>query len=174
MNERFPFPGAARELRSAARGIMEGEIYKVTEENPLISMTISRLLSEAGLSERSAAGADIFACFSSDGTVLGIASGRQFGTDSLLVYITVAKELRGRGTGSRLVNRILSYYSGACARSFVLSPEGAEGFFEKFGFRRETSDKLPQAIRESRAAAAIELAANTVMELDLPKKWPIL
>jgi N-acetylglutamate synthase-like GNAT family acetyltransferase len=69
---------------------------------------------------------------------------------------------------------VLGFYAGRCRRIWTLAPAGAAGFFEQFGFHPAASDRLPAAVRESRSLRSIEIARTTVLEMDLPRQWPIL
>jgi len=153
---------------------MDREIYKVTDINPRLSMEMENLLRLAGLSERNAPNGDLFASFESDGTLTGAVSGRQFEKDSLLRFVAVREEQRRESIGSALVGRLLSYYSGACERTFVLSPPPVVSFFARFGFEGIRSDGLPGRIRDSADLARVRIASCEIMSLELPKKWPIV
>lgn len=153
---------------------MSAQVYKVTGISPKVSMEVRDLLSAEGLAGRLVPGTELFAAFASDDTVEGIAGTARFETESLLGFVAVRDGSRGRGIGSGLVGHVLGYHAGTCRRVWTLAPLSAAGFFERFGFKAAPSDRLPTALRESRHLRSVEIARSTVLELDLPRRWPVL
>lgn len=153
---------------------MSGQIYKVTGISPKVAMEVRDLLETEKLDGRYVAGADIFAAFDSDGALEGVAGSAEFETECLLQFVAVRGASRRRGTGSGLVGHILGYYAGRCRRIWALAPARCAGFFERFGFQPAASDRLPRAVRDSRSLRSVEIARMKVLEMDLPRQWPIL
>lgn len=153
---------------------MSGQIYKVTGISPKVSLEVKDLLEAEGLGGRYIPGADLFAAFDSEGAVEGIAGSKGFETECLLQFVAVRGVSRRHGIGSGLVGHVLGYYAGRCRRIWTLAPAGAAGFFERFGFHASSSDRLPPAVRDSRSLRSVEIARTTVLEMDLPRQWPVL
>lgn len=153
---------------------MSAQIYKVTGISPKVAMEVRDLLEAEGLYGRYVPGADLFAAFGSDGALEGVAGSAALEMESLLQFVAVRAGSRRAGIGSGLVGHALGYYAGRCRRIWALAPAGAAGFFERFGFRAASSDRLPARVRESRGLRSVEIARSTVLEMDLPRQWPIL
>jgi N-acetylglutamate synthase-like GNAT family acetyltransferase len=137
-------------------------------------MQIRDLLEAERLAARYVPGAELFAAFGSDGLLDGVAGSVGFETECLLQFVAVREGARRRGLGSGLVGHVLGYYAGTCRRIWALAPAAAAPFFERFGFRPSASDRLPRSVRESRSLRSVEIAGATVLEMDLPRQWPIL
>lgn len=137
-------------------------------------MDAAELLDDTGLSARRFPGGDMFASFSSDGRLLGLASSRRFDSDCFLRYVAVRDGSRLDGIGSSLVGRILSYYSGECEKIFLVSPPDTADFFVRFGFAKINPGKLPEDIRESKELQSVSISTSVVMGLELPRKWPMI
>jgi N-acetylglutamate synthase-like GNAT family acetyltransferase len=153
---------------------MSAQVYKVTGISPAVEKQIRDLLEAEGLAGRFVREADLFAAFGSDGELDGIAGSAGFETECLLQFVAVRDGARRRGLGSGLVGHVLGYYAGRCRRIWALAPAPAARFFERFGFRASATDRLPPAVRESRSLRAVEIARSAVLEMDLPRQWPIL
>jgi N-acetylglutamate synthase-like GNAT family acetyltransferase len=153
---------------------MSAQVYKVTGISPAVEMQIRDLLEAEGLSERYVSGADLFAAFGSDGVLDGVAGSAGFETECLLQFVAVRGGARRSGLGSGLVGHVLGYYAGRCRRIWTLAPARAAAFFERFGFRPSATDRIPHAVRESRSLRSVEIARSTVLEMDLPRQWPVL
>lgn len=80
-----------------------------------------------------------------DGEV--VACGRVIGDGGMYFYVQdmiVVPEYHGRGLGARVMEAILGYIGGvAKAGAFVglMAAENAEGFYERYGFRRRPDDR---------------------------------
>ncbi len=153
---------------------MDGQVFKVTGLNPRLEMEIGRLMKESAMPVSWLEGPEIFARFDSQGSVAGVAGSRALGNDCILQFVAVRGDMRRQGVGSSLVGRVLDFYSGECERIFLLSRKDTEGFFERFGFGRISSDMIPDSIRNSKAVDGVEIARTIIMTHDLPRKWPIL
>ncbi|MBU8922545.1 MAG: GNAT family N-acetyltransferase [Bacteroidales bacterium] len=151
---------------------MSGQIYKVTETNPRFEMELAILLKDTGLDSRESGGGVVYAAFDSGGSLTGAAAVRQMGADCLLKYVVVIEARRGKGLGSRLVGKALTFCSGECERAWVISGEDSMPFFERFGFEGATTDMIPDLIRRSRDLKEIEIASFRVLLLEFPTKWP--
>ncbi len=151
---------------------MSGQIYRVTETNPRFDMELAELLKDSGLVSRMPGGGVVYASFDSGGSLTGVAAAKQMETDCLLKYVAVAAQLRGKGYGSSLVGRALTFCSGECERAWVLPDEDNLPFFERFGFEPATSDMIPDHISRSRDLKEVEIASFRVMLLEFPTKWP--
>jgi len=153
---------------------MSGQIYKITGISPKLSMDVKSLLEDEGLAGRYLPGADLFAAFDSEGGLEGAAGSNRFETECLLRFVAVRAASRRRGIGSGLVGHALGYYAGRCRRMWAVAPLRSAGFFERFGFRAVTTDRLPPAVRNSRDLRDVEIARAKVLLMDLPRKWPLL
>ncbi len=153
---------------------MEAEIYKITDLHSELRKEIERLPGLEGSTARKSRTEDIFGAFSSDGSLLGVVTGKRFDGDCLLKHLAVRSDYQNKGTGSGLTGRFLSSYSGICERCYALSLPEMKGFFERFGFEQARSGALPDHIRETEYLQDIEIAGIVVMILKMPKKWPIV
>ncbi|MBN1164248.1 MAG: GNAT family N-acetyltransferase [Candidatus Krumholzibacteriota bacterium] len=153
---------------------MDGLVFKVTELNPRLEMDIRDLVEAAGAGDRWIPGGDLFARFDSEGSALGIAGAREFELDCLIELVVVREDWRGKGIGSGLVNKILGYYAGECERVFALADNYTVDFFARFGFESGRRERLPEAIRDFLDIHGVEIASMVIMDIGLPRKWPII
>ncbi len=97
------------------------------------------------------------------GEVVGVGGLERRGDVALLRSLAVARAGRGAGLGQRLVARLLDQAREGGVTSLWLLTEGAEGFFEHFGFRPVSRDQVPEAIRTSHEFSEACPATATVM-----------
>ncbi|MGZ8624918.1 MAG: GNAT family N-acetyltransferase [Actinomycetota bacterium] len=80
-----------------------------------------------------------------DGVAVGC--GRVVGDGGMYFYVQdviVSPELRGRGFGARIMDRVMGFLEGAAEPgAFVglMAAQGVEGFYERYGFRRRQDDR---------------------------------
>ncbi len=151
---------------------MSAQVYKVTEANPRFDAELAGLLKETGLGSREPGGGVVYAAFDSDGSLAGAASARLMETECLFKYVAVTEARRGKGLGSSLVGKALTFCSGECERAWVISDEDSASFFTRFGFEMTTSDMIPDLLRRSRDLGEVEIASLRVLLLEFPAKWP--
>jgi GNAT superfamily N-acetyltransferase len=152
---------------------MSGQVFRITELNPQLEMEIERLLGSENLGGRFTPDCILFGIFDSHGSLVGITGARAYKSECLLHFLAVREDGRGEGKGTALLSRALAYASGRGSSAWLLAIPGSEGYFERFGFERATSDMLPDRIRDSRELAGIEIASTQVMKLGLPENWSV-
>jgi len=153
---------------------MNERFFKITEANPAIEMEIGALLGAAGLEERFTGSPELFAALDGEGGLLALSGARDLEEECLIEFIAVRRDGRGKGTGSRLMGRVLGYFAGRSRRAWLFSTTGSAGFFERFGFESILPDRVPGQVRDSRAVAGIEIAGTVPMLLALPSRWPVI
>jgi GNAT superfamily N-acetyltransferase len=76
-----------------------------------------------------------------------VACGRVVGDGGMYFYVQdviVVPEYHGRGLGTQIMDAVLGYLEGAARPgAFVglMAAEGAEGFYERYGFQRRPDDR---------------------------------
>jgi len=158
-------------VQAGSREKMSGQVFRITELNPQLEMEIVRLLESEGMGARYSRDCVLFGIFDSRGSLSGITGARAYKTECLLHFVAIRESDRGKGGGTALVSRALAYASGRGSSIWLLASPGSEGYFERFGFERATSDTLPARIRDSRELKGIEIASARVMSLALPDNW---
>lgn len=148
---------------------MEGLVVKITELNPQLEMEIRDLLADMGRSYASFEGCELFARMDQSGHVLGIAYATSAAKFCHLLFVAVRPDARGEGTGSMIINHVLSHYAGLCDAMYLLTE--AEGFFERFGFMRISNDRLPEEIRERTGGNGATVSTTAAMLIELPGHW---
>jgi N-acetylglutamate synthase-like GNAT family acetyltransferase len=148
---------------------LEGQVVKVTELNPQLGMEIRKLLGTVEGRFTLPVGCELFAMLNPAGQVLGAACVAGFDECCLLLFIAVRPDERGRGTGSMVVNHVLTDYAGKCERMYLFTE--AVGFFERFGFTRMDRDRLPDEIYRCAEEGGILTQEAVAMSIDLPKSW---
>jgi amino-acid N-acetyltransferase len=97
--------------------------------------SIERLLSAADLPVGGIGEAlESFFVAEEGGRVVGVAGLERYGEFALLRSVAVARDLRARGLGSVLVERVLGLAADRCVDSVYLLTTTAGGYFPRFGF----------------------------------------
>jgi N-acetylglutamate synthase-like GNAT family acetyltransferase len=148
---------------------MEEQVLKVTELNPQLAMEIRNLIETVEGHLTYLGGCELFARLDSAGQVLGAACAVGFDEYCLLLYVAVHPHARGQGTGSMLVNHVLTHYARTCGRMYLCTDE--ERFFERFGFARVDRASLPEEVRIRADAEGVLTPEAVAMQLELPKSW---
>jgi N-acetylglutamate synthase-like GNAT family acetyltransferase len=146
---------------------MEELIVKVTELNPQLEMEIRELLADMGNSSARFEDCELFARIDQTGRVLGVACAVVGEEYCHLLFIAVRPDARRQGTGSMIVNHVLSHYAGTCDAMYLLTED--ESFFERFGFVRIPHDRLPADIRLRAGTATVP--DGIAMQIELPGHW---
>jgi N-acetylglutamate synthase-like GNAT family acetyltransferase len=102
------------------------------------------------------------------GHVLGVACATPGDEFCHLLFVAVRPEARGQGTGSMIINHVLSHYAGSCDVMYLLTEDAS--FFERFGFGRIEFELLPEEILQ-RVDRAARKPDNVAMEIVLPGHW---
>jgi amino-acid N-acetyltransferase len=84
-----------------------------------------------------------------DGEITGAIGLEKFGSVALLRSAVVSPENRGRGIGSRLVERLLKRADEEGIEDLYLLTTTAEKYFPRFGFTRTTRTAVPDAVKAS-------------------------
>ncbi len=168
----LPGTGVRNFSSGDTRENMSGQVFRITELNPKLEMEIAGLLESEHLDKRYSPGCDLFGIFDSDSSLAGIAGSREFKTECLLLFVAVREIERGEGIGTALVSKVLAHTSGRCSGVWLLAAPGSEGYFERFGFEYEATDRMPERVRDSQDVSGIEIASTKVMRLTLPESWP--
>ena len=150
---------------------MSGQVFRITELNPKLRMEIIGLLESERLGNRYSPGCDLFGIFDSDSSLAGITGSREFKTECLLLFVAVKEIERGEGIGTALVSKVLAHAADECSSVWLLAAPGSEVYFERFGFEHETTDRMPERVRDSQDVSGIEIASTKVMRLTLPESW---
>lgn len=148
---------------------MEGLVVKVTELNPQLEMEIRDLIADLGRSRVRFEDCELFARMDPAGHVLGVASAVSNEEYCHLLFVAVRPDARGQGTGSMIVNHVLSHYAGVCDAMYLLTEE--EGFFERFGFERISKDRLPEEILQRAGGDCTQEPPAAAMLIELPGHW---
>jgi amino-acid N-acetyltransferase len=90
------------------------------------------------------------------------------GSAGLLRSLAVAEHLRGIGLGITLYNEVLAKARSLGIRELGLLTTTAEGFFSRFGFRRETRSPLPPFIASSKEYKIFCPSTAVIMTKTLP------
>jgi N-acetylglutamate synthase-like GNAT family acetyltransferase len=152
---------------------MSGEVFRITELNPRLEMEIGRLLGTGSLGDRFTTACDMFGIFGSDESLAGIAGCLEIEKECLLHFVIVREGSRGEGVGTALVSRVLAHSSGRCEGAWVLATPGSEVYFERFGFERISTDRIPSGIGTALDRLGVEIASTRVMTLRLPESWQV-
>jgi N-acetylglutamate synthase-like GNAT family acetyltransferase len=147
---------------------MEELVVKVTELNPPLEKEIRDLLADMGKSSAGFEECELFARMDQAGHVLGVACTLEGEGYCQLLFVAVRRDARRRGTGSMIVNHVLSHYAGACDAMYLFTED--EGFFERFGFERAPEDRLPEDVRR-RVGYSGATKQVTAMQIELPGHW---
>jgi N-acetylglutamate synthase-like GNAT family acetyltransferase len=147
---------------------MEELVVKVTELNPRLEEEIRDLLAGMGKSSTSFGECELFARMDQTGHVLGIACAVEGEDYCQLLFVAVRRDMRKQGTGSMIVNHVLSHYAGSCDAMYLFTED--EGFFERFGFERVPGDRLPEEVRKRAGGRGVPADA-TAMQIELPGHW---
>jgi amino-acid N-acetyltransferase len=83
------------------------------------------------------------------GAIRGAIGIEKFGSVALLRSAVVSPENRGRGIGSRLVERLLKRADEEGIEDLYLLTTTAEKYFPRFGFTRTTRTAVPDAVKAS-------------------------
>jgi arsenite-transporting ATPase len=83
------------------------------------------------------------------GELVGVAGVEPHGESALLRSVAVVPGQRGSGIGKRLVDAALERAMAAGVRDVVLLTEGADGWFERFGFERIDRSAAPEGVKQS-------------------------
>lgn len=148
---------------------MEGLVLKVTELNPQLEMEIRDLLSSMGRSYSRFGECELFARMDRADHVLGVACAIPGDRYCHLLFIAVRADSRGQGTGSMIINHVLSHYAEECDTMYLLTED--EGFFERFGFKRIALERLPEEIRRRTGSDSDMEPGAAAMEIELPGDW---
>ncbi len=147
---------------------MEELVVKVTELNPPLEKEIRELLADMGESSASFGECELFARMDQAGHVLGVACILEGENYCQLLFVAVRRDARRGGTGSMIVNHVLSHYAGACDAMYLFTEN--EGFFERFGFERVPDGRLPEEIRRQAGRNGASERV-TAMQIELPGHW---
>jgi amino-acid N-acetyltransferase len=101
------------------------------------------------------------------GHVVGSAGVELYGDTGLLRSVAVDLGLRGCGIGGRLVEAALELAVTHGVREVFLLTEGAEDYFQRFGFRPFDRAEAPPAIRNSVEFASACPQSATLLKLEL-------
>jgi GNAT superfamily N-acetyltransferase len=88
----------------------------------------------------------LYSCVVLDGDVV-VACGRVVGDGGMYFYVQdviVAPEYHGRGLGAQIMDAMLGYLERTAKRgAFIglMAAEGADGFYERYGFQRRPDDR---------------------------------
>jgi amino-acid N-acetyltransferase len=83
------------------------------------------------------------------GQIAGAIGLERFGSAALLRSAVVARDHRGGGIGTRLVEQLLDRARKTGIREIYLLTTTAEDYFPRFGFTRTTRDAVPSAVKQS-------------------------
>ena len=144
---------------------MEELVIKVTELNPQLEMEIRDLLADMGKGYARFEECELFVRMNHTGHVMGVACAVAGEEYCHLIFVAVRPEARGQGTGSMIINHVLSHYAGECGMMYLLT--GDTGFFERFGFQEVAYERLPEEIRR-RADSGAEEPGAAAMKIELP------
>jgi N-acetylglutamate synthase-like GNAT family acetyltransferase len=167
--------GCAEEIHPPVPGpraegpIMEEIIVKVTELNPQLEMEIRDLLAGMGTVSPGFDGCELFARMDRSGRVLGVACAVEGDEFCHLLFVAVRPDSRRQGTGSMLVNHMLSHYAGTYDAMYLVTED--ETFFERFGFVRVPRERLPEEIRLRTGRSRPGESDVTAMRIELPGHW---
>jgi GNAT superfamily N-acetyltransferase len=148
---------------------VEGHVVRVTELNPQLEMEIRKLFRSVEGRLTFPGGCELFAMLGSAGEVLGAACSVGFDEFCLMLYVAVRPDGRGEGTGSMLVNHMLTHYAGKCGRMYIITE--VQGFFKRFGFMRTVLDRLPEQVYRCAEKGGILTGEAVAMYIDLPESW---
>jgi N-acetylglutamate synthase-like GNAT family acetyltransferase len=148
---------------------VEELVVKVTELNPQLEMEIRDLLSDMGKSPTRFEDCELFARMDQSGRVLGVACAVSNEEYCHLLFVAVRPDARRQGTGSMIVNHVLSHYAGVCDAMYLLTED--EGFFERFGFATISNDRLPEEIRRRAAGSCAPALPIAAMLIEFPGHW---
>lgn len=148
---------------------MEGLVVKVTELNPQLEMEIRELLADMGKSFARFNDCELFARMEPAGRVVGVACAVSNEEYCHLLFVAVRPDARRQGTGSMIVNHVLSHYAGVCDAMYLLTED--ESFFERFGFARISNDRLPEEIRQRAGGSCAPATPTAAMHIELPGNW---
>jgi len=102
-----------------------------------------------------------------DGRVVGSAAVELYGKVALLRSVAVAKGARGRGLGGRLTRAALRLARRRGVETVYLLTEGAEGYFERFGFRpvsrAEVAEDAPAVALSAEFTTACPTSARAMV-----------
>jgi amino-acid N-acetyltransferase len=99
----------------------------------------------------------------SDGFPIGLIGLEIYGPAALLRSLVVGEGERGRGLGSRLVERAEGYAASQGASTIYLLTITAERFFARLGYRRIERMQAPPAIHGTREFANLCPASSAFM-----------
>ena len=147
---------------------MDELIVKVTELNPKLEKEIRDLLADMGENSGGFKGCELFARMDQAGHVLGVACTIVGEDYCQLLFVAVRLDARRQGTGSMIVNHVLSHYAGECDTMYLFTED--RRFFERFGFERVQEDRMPDEIRKRARGNGVS-ERPTAMRIELPGHW---
>jgi phosphinothricin acetyltransferase len=134
---------------------------------------VAALLSSASLPlEGAREHFDDFVVASRGETIVGCAGLERYGEVALLRSVAVANDERGRGTGTRLVDRCLADAGASGVSMIVLLTTTAESYFFRAGFESIARDDAPAAVGASIEFRGACPTSATVMRLNLSSAVP--
>ncbi len=145
---------------------MEELVVKVIEPNPRLEMEIRDLLAGMGNGFPRFGDCELFARMDKSGRVLGVACAVEGERFCHLLFVAVRPDSRRQGTGSMLVNHLLSHYAGTCDAMYLVTED--EGFFERFGFASIPRERLPEEVRLRAGRSKPGEPGVTAMWIELP------
>ena len=148
---------------------MEELVVKVMMPEPRLESEIRDLIGGTMIGSAPFESSDIFARIDGAGRLLGVACAVESEKYCHLLIVTVHPGARGQGTGSMLVNHLLSYYAGTCDAMYLVAEE--EGFFERFGFQSIPFEGLPEDIRSRVVRERAATPRAVAMRIELPGDW---
>lgn len=148
---------------------MEELVLKVTELSPQLEMEIRDLLANMGKSYERFGECELFARINRAGHVLGVACAMTGDEYCHLLFVAVNPDSRGQGTGSMIINHVLSHYADEFDSMYLLTED--ESFFERFGFERISNEQLPEEIRRRMGRNGALAPGTAAMKIELPGLW---
>jgi N-acetylglutamate synthase-like GNAT family acetyltransferase len=104
------------------------------------------------------------------GRLVATACLEEHGSEGLLRSVATLPDRRGRGLAGMLVGVLLERARAKGYRAVYLLTNGAEAYFERFGFRRIERQAVPSGVREAGQFRSQTCAASVVMVFELSSR----